>query len=141
MYSERREIMLKPIDQLNLCVIMIAVFYAFDLSGCGGSYEDTIAGVTVPVPKSMTKSSEAPVEMKFFGFGAGQASYHGKMESDQIIEFYKKELPARGWQPSASMRGGGAMLAFSKEAKTLMVAVGKQNDETSLTVIVGGTGR
>ena len=133
--------MLRQIVKLNLRVIVIAVFYAFGLSACGGSYEDTIAGVAVPVPKSMNKSSEAPVEMKFFGFGAGQASYHGKMESDKIVEFYKRELPARGWQPSASMRGGGAMLAYSKEAKTLMVAVGKQNDETSLTLTVGGTGR
>jgi hypothetical protein len=39
------------------------------------------------------------------------------------------------------MRAGGAMLAYSKEAKTLMVAVGKQNNETSLTLTVGGTGR
>lgn len=132
--------MLRPINKLSRGVITIALLYALGLSGCGGSYEDTIAGVTVPVPNSMIKSSEAPVEMKFFGFGAGQASYHGKMESDKIVEFYKKELPARGWQPSATMRGRGAMLAYSKEAKTLMVAVGKQNDETSLTVTVGGTG-
>ena len=39
------------------------------------------------------------------------------------------------------MRGGGAMLAYSKEAKTLMVAIGKQNDQTSLTLTVGGTSR
>ena len=41
----------------------------------------------------MAKSSEAPVEMKFFGFGAGQSTYYGKMESDKIVEFYKRELP------------------------------------------------
>ena len=85
---------------MNLCVIVIAVFCAFGLSGCGGSYEDTIAGVAVPVPKSMTKSSEAPVEMKFFGFGAGQASYHGNMESDKIVEFYNKELPPAAGSPA-----------------------------------------
>ena len=49
--------------------------------------------------------------MKFFGFGAGQSTYPGKMESDKIVEFYKRELPARGWQPGATMRSGGAMLA------------------------------
>jgi hypothetical protein len=133
--------MLRQVETLPLRVIVIALFYAFGFSACGGSYEDTIAGITVPVPKSMTKSSETPVEMKFLGFGAGQASYHGKMESDKIVEFYKRELPARGWQPGASMRAGGAMLAYSKEAETLMVAIGKQNDETSLTLIVGGAGR
>src|ERR1044071_261021 len=36
---------------------------------------------------------------EFFGFGAGQSTYCGKMESDKIDEFYKRELPARGWQP------------------------------------------
>jgi hypothetical protein len=34
------------------------------------------------------------------------------------------------------MRSGGAMLAYSKDAETLMVAIGKQNDETSLTLTV-----
>ncbi|HEY1233289.1 MAG TPA: hypothetical protein VGH22_07910 [Candidatus Binatia bacterium] len=133
--------MLRQVEIRPLRVIVIALFCAFEFSACGGSYEDTIAGIALPVPKSMTKSSEAPVEMKFFGFGAGQASYHGKMESDKIVEFYNRELPARGWQPGASMRAGGAMLAYSKEAKTLMVAIGKQNDETSLTLTIGGTDR
>ena len=131
----------KLFHRSNFCLIAAALFYALALSACGGSYEDTIAGVTVPVPKAMAKSSDAPVEMKFFGFGAGQASYHGNMESDKIVEFYKKELPARGWQPNASVRSGGAMLAYSKEGKTVLVAIGKQNNETSLTLTVGGTGR
>ncbi|TMA57009.1 MAG: hypothetical protein E6J73_20070 [Deltaproteobacteria bacterium] len=63
------------------------------------------------------------------------------MESDKIIEFYKKEMPTRGWQPNASMRSGGAMLAYSKDGKTVLVAVGKQNNDTLLTVTVGGAGR
>ena len=74
--------MLRRIDNLNLRIIAIAVFCAFGLSGCGGSYEDTIAGVAVPVPKSMTRSSEAPVEMKFFGFGAGSGGRGGFRTSD-----------------------------------------------------------
>ena len=118
-------------------VIVLAVA----ASGCGGSYEETIAGVAVPVPKAMTKSSDKPVEMKILGFGAGQASFHGDMESDKIVEFYKKELPARGWQPNMSVRSGGAMLAYSKEGKTVLVAVGKQNNDTSLTLTVSGSGR
>jgi len=32
-------------------------------------------------------------------------------------------------------------LAYSKEGKTVMVAVGKQDNETSLILTVGGTGR
>jgi hypothetical protein len=132
-----RELLIKSLWHLVAGMIFLAVA----ASGCGGSYEETIAGVAVPVPKAMTKSSDKPVEMKIFGFGAGQASFHGDMESDKIVEFYKKEMPARGWQPNLSVRSGGAMLAYSKEGKTVLVAVGKQDNDTSLTLTVSGTGR
>jgi hypothetical protein len=117
------------------------IFLAISAIGCGGSYDETISGVAIPVPKAMTKGSDKPVEMNFLGFGGGQATFHGNMESDKIIEFYKKEMPTRGWQPNASMRSGGAMLAYSKDGKTVLVAVGKQNNDTLLTVTVGGAGR
>ena len=110
-------------------------------SGCGGAYEETISGVKVPVPKSMTKSGEKPTEISILGFGAGQASFHGKMETDKLIEFYKKEMAARGWQPNLKVQGGGAMLAYSKEGKTVLVAIDKQDKETHLTLTVGGVGR
>lgn len=118
-----------------------AISLVIAVSGCGGSYEETISGVTVPVPKAMSKSADKPVEMKFFGFGAGQASFHGNLDSDKIVEFYKKEMPARGWQPNMSVRSGGAVLAYSKDGNTVLVAIGKENNDTSLTLTVGGAGR
>ena len=33
-----------------------------------------------------------------------------------------------------NMQSGGAMLAYSKEGKTLLIAVGKANDDTTLTL-------
>lgn len=122
-------------------VIASAILLISTAFGCGGSYEETISGVSVPVPKAMTKGSDKPVEMNFLGFGAGQASFYGNMESEQIVEFYKKEMPSRGWQPNMSVRSGGAMLAYSKDGKTVLVAVDKQNNETHLTLTVSGAGR
>jgi hypothetical protein len=121
--------------------MVVLSLLAFTATGCGGSYDETISGVTVPVPKAMAKNSEKPAEMSFFGFGAGQASFHGNMETDKIVEFYKKELAARGWQPNMNMQSADAMLAYSKEGKTLLIAVGKSNDDTKLTLTVGGMGR
>ena len=121
--------------------ISAAVLYLLAFTSCGGSYDDTIAGVVIPVPKAMSKTSDAPVEMKLFGFGMGQASYRGKIDSDAVVEFYKKELPARGWQPNASLQSGGAMLTYSKEGRTVLVTVGKQDNETRLILTVGGSGR
>ena len=122
-------------------LLAAAMMCAFLTSACGGAYEETISGVTVPVPKGMAKSMEKPVEMSILGFGAGQASFHGNMETDKLIEFYKKEMAARGWQPNLNVQSGGAMLAYSKDGKTVLVAIDKRDKETHLTLTVGGVGR
>jgi hypothetical protein len=111
------------------------------ISGCAKSYDETISGVPVPVPKAMAKTSDKPAEMSFLGFGAGQASFQGDMAVDKIVEFYKQELPARGWQPNMNIQSGGAMLNYSKEGKTLLIAVAKQNGRTNLTLTVAGVGK
>lgn len=110
-------------------------------SACARSYEETIAGVTVPVPKAMKRGNEKPAEMSLLGFGAGQATFHGKMDTDEIVEFYKKELPARGWRPNMNLRSGGAMLGYSKEGHTLLIGIGKQESATVLTLTVTGLTR
>ena len=114
---------------------------ALILTACGGSRDETISGVTVPVPSAMKKGSEKPVEISFLGFGAGHATFHGNMESNKLVEFYQKEMPARGWQPSMNLLSGGAMLAYSKDGKSVMIGIGKQNGETVLSLTVGGVGK
>ena len=127
------------------CVHYQSSFLAFLLfliaSACGGSREETISGVTIPVPSAMKKTSEKPVEISFLGFGAGQASFHGDVDADKLVEFYKKEMPSRGWQPSMNLLGGGAMLAYSKDGKSVMIGISKQNNETVLALTVGGAGK
>ncbi len=118
-----------------------AIAFAIVLAACGGAYEETISGVKVPVPRSMKRSGDKPAEISILGFGAGQASFSGAMEPDKIVEFYKKEMAERGWQPNLKFQGGGAVLAYSKEGKTVLVGISKQDRETHLTVTVGGVGR
>ena len=110
-------------------------------SSCAGSRDETISGVTVPVPSVMKKSAEKPLEVSILGFGAGQASFHGNMESAELVEFYKKELPARGWQENMKLLSGGAMLAYSKDGKTLLIGISRQDKDTVLSLTVGGVGK
>jgi hypothetical protein len=126
--------MLSPSTVLLLVALAVVI-------GCARSQDETIAGVTVPVPKGMTRSAEKPVEMSLLGFGAGQATFYGAMDTEKIVEFYKKELPARGWQPNMNLRSGGAMLAYGKEGKTLLIGVGQQEGKANLTLTVGGMAR
>jgi hypothetical protein len=40
-----------------------------------------------------------------------------------------------------NLTSGGAMLAYSKAGKSVMIGIGKQNDETVLSLTVGGVGK
>jgi hypothetical protein len=123
-----------PSSLLAILLLMLA-------SACGGSRDETVSGVTLPVPIAMKKGAEKPVEISLFGFGAGQATFHGNMESAKLIEFYKKELPARGWQESMNLVGGGAVLAYSKDGKSVLIGISKQDKDTVLSLTVGGVGK
>ena len=123
--------------RFSLSVLLLFIL----ASSCATSRDETIGGVTVPVPSAMKKSAEKPVEVSILGFGAGQATFHGNMESAELVEFYKKELPARGWQENMKLLSGGAMLAYSKDAKTLLIGISKQDKDTVLSLTVGGVGK
>ena len=107
------------------------------LAGCDGSHDETVGGLQVPIPGGMTKSEEKGVELSIPGFGGAQASYRGKLEPNQVVDFYKKEMPARGWKPSIGVLSQGGMLTYAKEDKSLIVMVGKSNGDTNMTITVG----
>jgi hypothetical protein len=110
-------------------------------AGCSSSYEETVAGVKVPIPNGMTKSQAKGIQLSLPGFGGAQASFQGNLEPKNIIEFYKKEMPSRGWQPNIELTSKGGMLTYTKENQTVVVMVTKSDGGSSLSITVGGTGR
>jgi len=97
--------------------------------------------VKIPVPSAMKKSSEKPADLSILGIEAGTASFHGNLDEKKVIEFYQQEKPARGWRENMNLISAGAMLAYSKEGKTLLIGIGKQGGESILTLTVGGVGK
>jgi hypothetical protein len=111
------------------------------VAGCNKSYDEKIGGVEIPIPRGMKKSDGAGVEVALLGFGGGQSSFRGQLEPRKVIEFYEKEMPSRGWQPNAGIVSKGGMLTYTKDNRTVIIVVGGNNDASTMTVTVGGTGR
>ena len=110
-------------------------------SSCGGSHEETLGGVKIPIPGGMTKSQDKGIELSLPGFGGAQAAYRGKADPDMVIAFYKKEMPDRGWKPTMGLLSQGGMLSYVKESTTVIVIVGKTDSGTNITIMAGGTQR
>ena len=122
--------------QILLLSAMVLIF-----AGCSRSYDEKIAGVEIPIPRGMKKSDGAGVEVALLGFGGGQSSFRGQLEPGKVIEFYEKEMPSRSWQPNLGVISKGGMLTYAKDARTVMIMVGGNNEATTMTVTVGGTVR
>ena len=122
--------------QILFLLAMIAMF-----AGCNKSYDEKIGGVEIPIPRGMKKSEGAGIEVALLGFGGGQSSFRGQLEPGKVIEFYDKEMPARGWQLNAGIVSKGGMLTYAKDNRTVIIMVGGNNDATTITVTVGEAGR
>ncbi len=120
------------------CTGVLFLVALFMSSSCSGSREETIAGVSVPIPRGMAKSPQQQMALAFPGFGGAQASYEGNVEPEKVVAFYKKEMLKRGWQPAAGIVGKGGMLSYTKEGKMLLVMIGSQDGKTGLSVMVSG---
>jgi hypothetical protein len=83
------------------------------------------------------------MELSLPGFGGALAAYEGegKMAPDNVVEFYRQEMPARGWEPSIGLLSQGGMLTYVKDKKTVIVTVGKIDSGTSMTITVAGAQR
>jgi len=121
-------------------VLLVAL--CFSLAGCAtiGARDEIVAGVTVPVPGGMKKAPEEKMELNFPGFSGGRAAFRGNVPPDEVVEFYKKEMSARGWRSNASLVTHGGMLAYSKDGKNVLIMIGGAGGDTTLNLVVGSAG-
>ena len=87
----------------------------------------------------MTRSQESGIEVSLPGFGGAQTAYQGKLDPDKVIEFYRKEMPARGWEPSIRLLSKGGMLTYVKDRTTVIITVAKIDSGARMAIIAGGT--
>jgi len=73
------------------------------------------------------------------GFGGAQAAYRGKLDPEKVIEFYQREMSARGWQPSIRLLSKGGMLTYVKDSTTVIITVEKTDSGARMAIIAAGT--
>lgn len=120
--------------QFTLAVLICSRF----LAGCAIEQRDEIvAGVAIPIPGGMSKAANERLEVIVPGFGGAKVAYRGNVDPDEVLAFYQKELPARGWKSNASLVTRGGVLAYTKDNKNLLITVSPSGGATTLGIVVG----
>ena len=96
-----------------------------------------VAGSPIPIPSEMNKSTDQGIELMVPGFNGGKVAYQGKVEPREVIRFYQKNMPLKGWRPYASLVTGGGLLVFTKSNKSVLIMVSESNGNTTLAILVG----
>jgi len=117
------------------------IFFAL-LWGCsaGQPHEEVIGETTIPIPGGMERVEGGGVELALPGFGGGRAVFQGRVRPEEVVKFYRTEMPGRGWKENASIVSQGGALAFSKEGRSVVVTVVSAESGTTLDILVGKLG-
>lgn len=100
---------------------------------------EVIAGVSIPIPPGMNRTTDQRIEMTVPGFKGGQKAYQGGVDPSEVITFYQKRMPLDGWNPFASLVTGGGLLVYTRNNQSVLIMVEESNGETTLAIMVGTT--
>ena len=122
------------LNLIGLLVIVVSLF-----AGCQRQ-DETIAGVTIPIPGEMKKVPDKTFD-PIAGFEDGQASYRGRVSPGEIFTFYQENMEARGWKPTTFMAGKKDQYAYTKGNRICLVWYTGNDDGTTDLLIMVGTSR
>lgn len=93
----------------------------------------------VPIPADFKKDPKASFLVETQAFRTGILTYRGKgkAETAELVEFFKENLPPRGWKLLANFQGPRTVMVFLKEQQTCLITISQGWRQSRLEVRVG----
>ena len=129
----------------GVLLLGIAVFLATGILGCAspsGSAQSLQA-------QSILKFSDLPAPLGFkilatdsysfetSGMRVGLLRYRGKATLDQVVNFYKEQMPMYNWTLLNITEYGDCMMNFEREAESCIVNIVPKGDKMIINISVG----
>lgn len=108
-------------------------FYGLDSASAGQPADSSLSLVEadgLPVPSDLSSTGSEGTDFRKSVYGASDAAL------DTLVELYRQELPAQGWQEQAAeVSANNASLTFEKEGDILTVELAASNGQTELNLL------
>jgi hypothetical protein len=131
---------------------IIALFLSFSVVtflGCAGISKDPSIGAGLLEPSSIQKFTDVPVPMGFkllptnsysfesAGVRVGVLKYRGKASPDQIVNFYKEQMPMYNWNLLNVVEYGDRQMNFDRENETCVINIIPKGSSATIVASVG----
>lgn len=121
------------------------------LAGCATSHQKNNPSVNPQIlePQAMLKFSDVPVPVGFKmilresysfqsgGVRVGLLKYQGKANVDQVINFYKDQMPMYNWNLLNIIEFNERLLNFDRETETCIISLLPKGNNVLLTISIG----
>jgi len=135
----------------KLCLAALLAFSIFCLMGCAGMSKRDGASKTSGLlePSSMLKFSDVPVPASFkllaedsysfesSGVRVGVLKYRGKADPDQVVNFYKEQMPMYNWVFLNVVEYGDRLINFERENETCIISLLPKGSHVTITISLG----
>ena len=130
---------------------LIFLIFAFGLCGCAStSRKNNIAkNDALLEPSGMVKFVDIPVPSGFkimpldsysfesAGIRVGVLKYQGKANSDQVVNFYKEQMPMYNWNLLNIVQYGEMLLNFDRDNETCIVRLMPKGNNITVSISLG----
>ena len=126
---------------LTLCIIWVL--------GCSTSSKQGNMGISSLGPANQFKFSDVPVPAGFkvvpqnsysfesSGVRVGVLKYKGRADIEQVVNFFKEQMPMYNWNLLNIVEYGERILNFDRESETCIITLAPKGSAVEITVSVG----
>jgi hypothetical protein len=127
-------------------LLFIFCFLAATLTGCsttpGSRLEPqaTLKLSDIPIPAGLKPLPQKSYSFENAGTRVAVLKYQGRANIEQVINFYKEQMPAYNWNLINIIEYGQRLLNFERENETCIITVetaGFWNEDALVTVSLG----
>jgi len=127
------------------------VFIVFFLSGCAAldKKDNDMTMQALLEPQAVMKFGDIPVPAGFklipqqsysfqnTGIRVGLLKYEGKAGVDQVMSFYKEQMPIYNWNLINIIEYGDRIMNFDRESETCIITLLPKGSKVMITLAVG----
>ena len=135
----------------NILVLMFSCSYVLMLWGCAGvskkdapSKEEallepqaTLKFNDIPTPTGFRFLSEESYTFESSGVRVGLLKYQGKADIEQVVNFYKNQMPLYNWNLLNAIEYGQRLLNFDREQESCIINLSAKGKNISITISLG----
>lgn len=133
----------------KLVIFILMFLFAVSAFGCAAQYGRRGQEMAFLEPSTVFKFSDLPVPSGFYllpddsytfqstGMRVGVLKYQGKANPDQIINFYKEQMPIHDWNLLNVVEFGDRLMNFEREDETCIIGLLTRGNNITITISLG----